>query len=221
MLTLMVCITLASCSEQMPTLSLSIDKGADSLALCLYVNQGQVKAIDSLALEGISTLELQPDTNLYHEVYVDYGKGLHYFALVDGAWREQTPATAKDSVPEYVPGYSLTDVEGKHHYTSSKPEGVQRLVMTFVSLPLQMPTKAQMARIDSLYPSEKLSHMYFLLHPSDSLCRRLGRETKLEGIICSDSIGQVSELRQRFGLERRAGTIHLSVDSTNRISLIP
>lgn len=221
MLALMACIALASCSPQMPTLSLSIEQGADSLALCLYVEQGQVQRTDTIALEGGTTLKLEPDTSQYRELYIDYGKGLRYFALSNGVWTEQTPTTAESQRPEHVPAYSIVDTEGKYHYITNKPEGAKRLIMTFVSLPLEMPTKGRMDSIDSLYRTEKTAHIYLLLSPSDSLCRRLGREAKLGGIICSDSLGQVSELRQLLGIERRAGTIHLSVDSTNRLSPLP
>lgn len=221
MLALMACIAFASCSPQMPTLSLDTDTGADSLALCMYVSNQKVLHTDTLALVAGKSLEIHPDTSLYREVYIDYGRGLRYFTLIDGEWREQTPTTAESEIPEYIPSHSLTDAQGKYYHSSTKPNDAQRLIMTFVSLPLEMPSKGKMDSIDSLYREEKLAHMYLLLHPSDSLCRRLGQESKLGGIVFSDSIGQVSQLRQMLGIERRAGTTYISIDSTNRVHLLP
>ncbi len=211
-------IFLSACSgSQFPSLKISKANIKDSIAYLYLRGDSTINHSDTLVLKE-EVLSLEIDTTLYKEAFVSFGSGdsLRYYRLRSGAWEQAIPTVLKDTIPSIFPAFYIADVERKYRGLSEIARG--RLVaISFARLDNSMPSKRSLKVLDSLYKKDSLKHVYMYLATSDSLVKNRMKRDSLKGIAFSDTLGEVSLLRQRVGIAGSSQIHTFVVDSTMRI----
>lgn len=206
----------AACSSSLPEVTVPLGDlaPADTIAFITYSGEGGQQT-DTL-YHFSSSLKLAPDTARFRSFSVTHAGGevVLFYAWDGKAWTTQELAPApKAKLPEVAPDFSGKDVQGKLQ-TLTQLYAKQEVELIFVSpeatTGLSEGTKGT-SRKDSL------TRLYLYPLPSDSTVRRLMKQDSLRGIAFSDSLGTVTELRQRYGLSQESKTLRLRIDSLGKI----
>lgn len=198
---------------------LNISKGGiqDSMLFLLLRGDSSVSLNESHPFKE-EVLTLSPDTNLYKEAFVSFGRGdsLRYYRLNKGIWEQAIPSNSQDSVPKNIPTFATTDIDRKERNLNDIARG-RVVAISFARLDNTMPNRSRLRKLDSLYKKDSLKHVYMYLSISDSLVRTRIKRDSLKGIAFSDTLGGVSLLRQQLGIARSNKEHTFVVDSTLRI----
>lgn len=211
-------ILFSACTgSQVPSLKISKANIKDSIAYLYLRGDSTINHSDTLVFKE-EVLSLEIDTMLYKEAFVSFGSGdsVRYYRLRSGSWEQAIPTVLKDTIPSTFPAFYIADVERKYRGLSEIARG--RLVaISFARLDNTMPSKRSLKALDSLYKKDSLKHVYMYLATSDSLVKNRMKRDSLKGIAFSDTLGEVSLLRQRIGIAQSNRIHTFVVDSTMRI----
>lgn len=198
--------------SQFPELNISPGTGGDSVAYVHLV--GPMSSLsDTLHFEG-EGLCLNPDTALYSEAYLVYPQSdsILYFRLEAGAWGEQNYPSHRDTIPRHFPVFSLRDVTGRYwnSYELIKEGGA---VFVFGDHLGKLIDQRRLSRLTKGNQGDRRGTSYLSLLASDSTLRNQAKRDSLKGVLFSDSIGEVSRLRQELGIARSPRGYIFWVDS--------
>lgn len=217
-ISLLLSLFLACQHSSHPELSIPTPKASDSIVLA-YLQGDSASRTDTLLIEGQS-LSIYPDTSLYREVFISYGKGeqVAYYRLIRGQWQKAIPQLPKDSVRQYFPDIYIPNIDRKYQSIwGDKPR--RKAAVLFADLANAMPTKDSIKSLEQRYGRDSLNLVFMYLAPSDSMVRRLMKRDTLKGLAFSDTLGEVSRLRRDLGIDRSPKIHIFVVDSANRIIL--
>ena len=192
----------ASCGQnKMPSFKMPSGSDKDSLIFALWLGDS-ISKNDTL-LMAQEEVEVSPDSNLYKEVYITYDKSpiVRYYQLRAGSWSEAKPQRPKTKLSKFFPECYIQDIHKKYH-SLRELASKHRLAIYFAGLNHQMPKKSAIKQIKDKYPKDSLNFLFMYLSPSDSMARRLMKQDSLKGLAFSDSLGEVSRLRDSLGIGR-------------------
>lgn len=220
-------LVLASCQSKptRPTLTLRLSPAdsTDTLAKLVYWGAEQWRE-DSLHIGTEDSIVLRPDTTGITHLMVTHAGGEVglLYRLVGDHWVDTIPSAPKSNT------YSgrVLPIEGKD--TQGKQRNIfelikkQNLIVTFSDLSLQTHTRRQRDSLRNAYGKDRAQFVYLMLTPSDSTAtNRIKRDSLSKGsIIYSDTLGTVSQMRERYGIGRTTGVYTIAVDSLGNISKV-
>lgn len=212
------CFLSACRSRQASTLFLETCSSDSSI----YVQLSGANESRSMLLTPQSgKVELAVDTNSYREAWVIYAGGakVRYFRLDSGLWHETSPKPVRDTFPYKFPGFDMYDVDGKWQSYLSIQREKQWVGLIFSDLRGQTPDKKELTKLKEIHcPTDSLLWVYMFLCDSDSSTRQLMKRDTLRGLAFSDSLGEVSKIREHIGLARCAKRHIFLVDTLGYIS---
>lgn len=216
-LALLIGIFFVACGgSSFPKLSIDPPKDKDSLGYALLQGDS-LSRIDTLRFEG-DAVELSPDTSLYHEAYVYFGNSsdeIRYYKLSEGSWQIAVPNSPKPKQPKTFPDFYTSDIERKAQSLGELVRG-RMVAFSFADGTGKSLTKGEEERLRKIYAKDSLRLVYLYPITSNTEVRRLMKQDSLKGIALSDSLGEVTRLRDSLGIARSPKT-HLFVVDSNRL----
>lgn len=215
--TLLGLVAYSCTTATLPPLSVSSGLPSDSLAYITLLGDSTLSQMDTLSF-GDEELVLYPDTSLYNRAYLVYPKqdSLVHYAYKAGVWQRAEPARRPDSLVRQLPYYYTRDTSGKYQMHTSLGAG-RYVAYCFASPRGAVLQPDSLRALRARYGGDSLRMVYLYLTPSDSAVRRLAKRDTLRGTFFSDSLGEVSRLREQLGIARSPQVHTLVVDSTLRI----
>lgn len=207
-----------ACTQStLPTLSIEAGTEQDSLAFVLLVGDSICKA-DTLELRQ-GELSLSPDTADYHEAFVcyDVSPNVWYYRYAKGAWQKSQPRKSADTIAHYLPDFYTANVERKEQNLKALASEMH-LALVFASYKHKVADKKLLDSLRAKYPKDRLKFVYFYLSPSDSSVRRMMKQDTLKGLAFSDTLGEVSRLREHLGIGRSPRAETFIVHKDERIT---
>lgn len=211
--------SITSCSSSLPELTISLDslsKG-DTIAYVTYVGRGGQRT-DTL-LHFSKSITLTPDTALSQKLSFVHAGGEKVYSYVwDGkAWSiQKNISVAPQELTQAYP-FSGKDVQGRER-SLSELYAHHPIELVFASPEtMKTITRMEQQRIHRQANPDSLTFVFLYPVPSDSTVRRLMKQDSLEGIVFSDSLGLVTELRQSYGISQNAQVIRLHIDTLGQI----
>lgn len=215
---LAVSFVLVACggSTSSPQVNIPASVGGDSLVYVLSQGDSLSRMDTVLLSDGGGHLE--PDTSLYHSLYILYPQSdsVLYYTLQKDVWQEGMPQAIKETPLKRFPFTTLTDIKRMSTSTTLLSQRA-KTCFVFANLEGRVLTKAQRQSLKARYPKDSISYVYMYLTPRDSLVKVYSQRDSLHGTFVSDSLGDVARLRQQLGI---AGSIEpraFIIDSTQRI----
>lgn len=212
----LIIFSVSCSSDAYPRLPIPRGEVRDSLAFVLMVGDSLSRTDTLLLAEGAESLN--PDSNLYREAYVSYdvSEGVHYYRLTSGEWVETQVPISQDTLAKTLPDFYTADVMRKVQNLHELSQA-HKLAIYFAGWEHKMPTRQELKKLKDRYPKDSLRFVYMYLTPSDSTAKRLMKRDSLTGLAFSDTIGEVSRLRERMGIARSNKLELVVVDSTQSI----
>lgn len=207
----------------MPRLSLSLvaADSTDTMARLSFWGRNTERE-DSLYFYSADSIELYPDTTgIMHLVVAHAGDRLaQYYKLSQGQWSATAPETyTPEQTPQEVLPISGIDTKGKSHDIADL---IRRryAVLVFSSLDLRTHSKAERDSLRKQYGGDSLQLIYMMLSLSDSASlARIKRDT-LSGIVYSDSLSLVTQMRKAYGIDRATSPKLFLIDSLGKVSAL-
>lgn len=216
----LVLALLGACrSSSLPQLTVELEPqgGADTLALVTYL--GDKQYTDSLR-HYEAKLRLYPDTARYHRVLIQHAGGtvLRYFELRGDQWQEAKPQTAAIvKRPSRAEDFSGLDIDGRQQ-TLTELYKRHQVQLVFASPEGgRILTPSEQRRLIAAARPDSLTFVFLLPTLSSREARQQLRRDSLRGIAFSDSLGLVTELRQRYGVVGEAGVKQFRIDTLGQV----
>lgn len=217
-LALLTSVFFVACGgSSFPTLSIELSKTKDSIGYALLQGDS-LSRLDTLRFEG-EAIELSPDTSLYKEAYVYFGDNsdeIRYYKLSGDSWQRATPTSPKATQPKKFPDFYSHDIERKAESLTELTRG-RIVAFSFADSKGKSLTKGEEERLRKTYGKDSLRLVYLYPITSNDEVRRLMKQDSLKGIAFSDSLGEVTRLRDSLGIARSPKAHTFIVDSNRLI----
>lgn len=215
--TLLGLVVFSCTTNSLPPLEVASGLPSDSLAYVTFLGDSTLSVCDTLVF-GDEESVLYPDTSLYNRAYLVYPQrdSVVYYAYKAGLWQTAEPERRPDSLARQLPYYYMRDTSGKYHSHTVLSAG-RTIAYSFASPAGLVLHRDSLRSLRMRYGGDSLLVVYLYLTPSDSTARRLVKRDTLRGTVFSDSLGEVSRLREQLGIARSAEPHTFVVDSAQRI----
>lgn len=218
-------VGLMACSKSKPSALPALDllsiAGQDSIALILLEGE-EYSGQDTLRLAEASAQDYRPDTLRYKSAWVvlEQGRKFYRYELQAGAWHRleslDSLAMPVDSVDIRLAEYFFSgrDARGKEQ-SIEQPKRGKQYILAFSDLELKTLRKAEMDSLKKAFKPDAVEFVFMMLTSSDTTARNQLKRDTLSGLVFSDTLGLVSQVRQIYGLEREARVRLFRLDSAS------
>lgn len=210
---------ITSCSSSPTELTIQLEDLAPSDTIAYVTYSGTSGQMTDTLLHFPKKVVLAPDTALYQVVSFVHSNGeqIRFYAWDGKQWKSQDLVPVRAPQTESSESFIGKDIQGKERsfpelYTKHPVELIFVSPETLHSL-----TKAEQKKLQQEAKPDSLTFVFLYPTPSDSTARRFLLQDSLQGIAFSDSLGLVTDLRQRYGVAQEAKAIRLRIDTLGKV----
>lgn len=217
----MMLIPVGCKQNKMPKLSFTAESNVkrDTSMMLLLFNNSQQESMTIPAKKQGKTFVVQPDTMLYKEAvfYTNGGSKKMGFRLSQGAWIETSADSLLLKYIHELSGNEVATVTGNEFsaqdaygnllssYDLYKKYFTAIIFCSTDALTAQDSAKLK-AAIDSLH-QDSVRRIYMVMTPNNQEAIAYAKADSAKAVVFSDSLGVVSEMRERMGIKRSSGII--------------